>query len=85
MCDDEWIVLLFLLQCGAFIWLLVKFSKLQSAFEQLRREIKTPVNPEIKKTSEPAPAAPSKVQPQPVPPARPMPRPSVQQIGRAHV
>ena len=75
MCDEEWIVLLFLLQCGAFIWLLVKFSKLQSAFEQLRREIKAPAKPEIQVTP---PAAPSKIQaPPPVPPVRSMPKPSV--------
>ena len=70
MCDEEWIVLLFVLQCGAFVWLLVKFSKLQSAFEQLRREIGTSAKPEIRDTP---PAVPSKVQPPPVQPPEPVP------------
>lgn len=70
MRDEEWIVLLFVLQCGAFVWLLVKFSKLQSAFEQLRREIGTSAKPEIRDTP---PAVPSKVQPPPVQPPEPVP------------
>ena len=75
MCDEEWIVLLFLLQCGAFIWMLVKFSKLQSAFEELRRELKAPAKPETRVM--PPAVAPPPVQPPPVPPARPMPKPPV--------
>lgn len=75
MCDEEWIVLLFLLQCGAFIWMLVKLSKVQSALEQLRRELKAPAKPETRGT--PA-AAPPKVQtPPPAPPVRTVPKPSV--------
>ena len=79
MCDEEWIVLLFLLQCGAFIWMLVKLSKVQSALEQLRRELKAPAKPETMVT--PA-AAPPKVQtPPPAPPVRPVPKPSVPPAG----
>ena len=67
MDTTEWIAGLFILQCGAFIWMLVKLSNVQSALEQLRREFKAPVKSEIK-------TAPSKVQP---PPVRPVPEPPV--------
>ena len=67
MDTTEWIAGFFILQCGAFIWMLVKLSNVQSALEQLRREFKAPVKSEIK-------TAPSKVQP---PPVRPVPEPPV--------
>lgn len=66
MDSTEWIAGLFILQCVAFIWMLVKLSKVQSALEQLRREFKAPEKPEIK-------VAPSKVPP----PVRPVPEPPV--------
>ena len=78
MCNEEWIVVLFVLQFIAFVCLLIKFGRVQSALEELRQEIRKGPKPEGSRPpvsvrpAAPAPAVP----PRAAPPPSELPKPN---------
>ena len=76
---EEWIVGLFVLQFIAFVCLLIRFGKVQSALEELRQEVRKGSKPEGSKPpvsgrpAAPAPAVPPRAAPRPAEPPKPDP------------
>ena len=77
MCNEEWIVVLFVLQFIAFVCLLIKFGRVQSALEELRQEIRKGPKPEGSRPpvsvrpAAPAPAVPPRAAPSSAEPVKP--------------